>query len=85
MEAVVEGARKLAVKVYREIALVIAELGVTQHETYGIGQTSDGGYNTASAKESVGGPEKSEGFPFFGLRDSQYAESEDAACPDPLH
>ena len=54
------------------------------HETYGVDQTSDGRYNTASAKESVWGLEKSEGF-FFGLRDSQYAESEDAACPNPLH
>ena len=81
----VEGARRLAVKVYREIAQVIAELGITQHETYGIDQTRNGGYNTASAKESVWGPERPEGFSFFGLRDSQYAESEDAACPNPLH
>lgn len=85
VEAVVEGARTLAVKVYREIARVIAEHDITLHETYGIDQTSEGGYNTASARESVWGLEKPEGFSSFGLRDSQYAESEDAACPDPLH
>ena len=75
-----EIARKLAVKVYRIIAKGIVEFNVTLHVAYCEDQTSDGRDNTASAKESV----SSLKYGVFRWRDSQNAESEDAACPNLL-